>query len=276
MLIVKTPGMNAPGRPKGCEEGCFKVLECLKSEIYSSEKGKPIEYQKLDLEHIHVDNKNVQEAQALIYKNARESFELQDKVIFLGGDHSISYPCVKGFFEVYPNGGLIVFDAHPDCMPPMKEPTHEEWLRKLIEEGFPAGRILLIGLRNSDEQESLFIREQGIKTVSMNQLLQDLEGTTDFIMEFSQGQPAYVSLDIDVVDPAFAPGTGYQEPGGISSRQMIYIMQRIAMMKNVKGFDLVEMNPKLDDSQVIKGEAEGKEYCGRTVKLGARILAEML
>ncbi len=270
MLIVKVPGVNAPGRPVGCKEGCFKILECLKNEVYSSEKGKLIEYQKLDLEHIHIDNNNIQEAQALIYKNAREEFEKQDKVIFLGGDHSISYSCVKGFFEVHPDGRLIVFDAHPDGMPPMKEPTHEEWLRKLIEEGFPADRVLLVGLRNSDEQESLFIREQGIKTVSMNQLLQDLEGTTDFIMEFSQAQPLYVSLDIDVVDPAFAPGTGYQEPGGLSSRQIIYMMQRIAMMKNLKGFDLVEINPLLD------GRVNDERHFGRTVKLGARILAEML
>jgi len=271
MMIVKVPAVNALGRPHGCEEGCFKVLECLKKEIYSSEKGKKVEYQKLDLEHIHVDNGNVQEAQELILRNARKSFESQDKVFFLGGDHSLSYPCVKGFFEAYPEGRLIVFDAHPDCMPAMKEPTHEEWLRKIVEE-FGGERVLIAGVRNADSEEWRFLEEQGIKFVGMNQLLNDLEVTTDFIMEFAHGCEVYASLDIDVVDPAFAPGTGYQEPGGLSAREILYIVQRIAMMKNLRGVDLVEINPSLDGGE----EVDGVEHYGRTVKLGARILAEML
>ncbi len=270
MFIVKVPGVNAPGRPSGCEEGCFKVLECLKKEIYSSEKGKPVQYQKLDLEHIHVDNSNIAEAQELILRNSKEMFEKQDKVFSLGGDHSISYPLVKGFFSVYPDARLIVFDAHPDCMPAMREPTHEEWLRKVVEE-FDGEKVLLVGVRNADSEELRFLEERGIRRVEMNQLLTDLEGTTDFIMEFSGGNPLYVSLDIDVVDPAFAPGTGYQEPGGLSSREIIYILQRIAMMKNFRGLDIIEINPSLEDGEI----AHGVEL-GRTVKLGARILAEML
>lgn len=266
MMIVKVPGINAPGRPLGCEEGCFRVLECLKNEIFSSEKGKAVNYQSLSLEHIHVDNKNIQESVGLIYKNSREIFESQDRVIFLGGDHSISYGCVKGFHDVYPDACLLVFDAHPDLMPAGREASHEEWLRKLIDGGFPADNILLIGARNSEEEELRFISEKGIRVVGVNQLLNDLEAATDFIMEFSHGRELYVSLDIDVVDPAFAPGTGYIEPGGISGREIIYIIQRIAMMKNLRGFDLVEINPSIDAG----------EGFGRTVKLGARILAEMV
>ena len=92
----------------------------------------------------------VREPQKLIYKNAKEIFLEQDKALFLGGDHSISYSLVKAFKDV--NGidsFLVVFDAHADCMDSrgMKEPTHEEWLRALIEQGFSVENIILISTR---------------------------------------------------------------------------------------------------------------------------------
>ncbi|MEM4368887.1 MAG: arginase family protein, partial [Candidatus Woesearchaeota archaeon] len=71
----------------------------------------------------------------------------------------------------------------------------------------------------------------------------------------------YVSIDIDVVDPAFAPGTGYPEPGGFSSRDLIYFLQRLRLLKNFMALDVVEINP-LKDVQDL------------TVKLGAKLLVE--
>ena len=88
---------------------------------------------------------------------------------------------------------------------------------------------------------------------------------TDVIMEFASGKSLYVSLDIDVTDPAFAPATNHPEPAGLTSRQLIYIMQRIAMMKNLKAVDIVEIDSEKD-----------KKHDGMTTKLGARILAEMI
>ena len=73
----------------------------------------------------------------------------------------------------------------------------------------------------------------------------------------------YVSLDIDVIDPAFAPATNHPEPAGLTSRQLIYIMQRIAMMKNLKAADIVEIDSEKD-----------RNHDSMTTKLGARILAE--
>ena len=86
-------------------------------------------------------------------------------------------------------------------MKPTRNPTHEEWLRALIEEGFPAQNILLIGARNIYPEERNFLKEKSIKTININSLLTNLEDATDFIMEFSQGKDLYVSLDIDFIDP---------------------------------------------------------------------------
>ena len=84
-------------------------------------------------------------------------------------------------------------------------------------------------------------------------------------MEFSHGKELYVSLDIDVVDPAFAPATGYKEPGGLTSREIIYLMQRINKIKNLRAVDIVEINQEKD-----------KNFDNMTLKLGAKILAELI
>ena len=266
MIIVKVPGLNNFNKNNGCRNAGNAILKCL-DDIWSSEKGKIIQPELLDLEEIHVDNENLQEQEKLIYDNALETFESQDKVIFLGGDHSISFPIGKAFLNFY-NGRdeeacLIVFDAHPDCMKPGKNPSHEEWLRALVEQGFKPGNILLVGARNSYKDEIEFLAENKIRQINMNQLNNNLEETTDIIMEFAHGKSLYVSFDIDIIDPAFAPSTGYLEPGGLTGRQAIYILQRISLMKNLKAVDIVEVNSEKDES-------------GVTVKLAAKLLAELL
>jgi agmatinase len=272
VFIVKVPGINGLGKTEGCEKAGNAILESL-YEIYSNEQGKLIDVKLLDLEEIHLDNKNLKLTNELIYKNAFETYETKDKTVFLGGDHSVSFSLTQAFFDYCNNEGkepcLIVFDAHADCMPLVKGaegfPTHEEWLRGLIENGFPTKNILLVGARNIEQKEMVFLKEKNIRMVSMNQFLADLEDTCDIIMEFSNGKELYVSLDIDVVDPAFAPSTGYQEAGGLTSRQMVYLMQRINKIKNLKAVDIVEINAERD-----------KLRDNITVKLGAKILSELI
>jgi len=263
-MIIKVPGINGLNKTKGCEKAPNEILNSLKN-IYSNESGKIIN--NLDLEEIHLDNSNLELSNNLIYKNALEIFEEQPKIIFLGGDHSISYSLTKAFLEhcktLEKKSCLIVFDAHPDLMSPMKEPTHEEWLRKVINKGFPIENILLVGSRNFYKDELKFLKQNKIQIISMNQLLDNLEDSCDIIMEFARGKELYVSIDIDVIDPAFAPGTGYCEPGGLSTREFLYIIQRINKIKNLRAVDIVEINPK-------------KDFNNMTIKLGAKILGELI
>ena len=269
MFIIKVPGINGLGKTKGCERAGNTILEILKKEIFSNEQGKSIEFDKIDLEEIHLDNSNIEESNKLIYENSFEIFKDKPKTIFLGGDHSISYSITRAFFDYCENNNkepcLIVFDAHPDCMPPMKEPTHEEWLRKLVEDKFPVKNILLVGVRNFNAKEIKFLKEKEIKTVSMNFLNSNLREACDTIMEFASGKELYVSLDIDVIDPCFAPSTGYKEPGGLNSRQIIYLIQRLNKIKRLKAVDIVEIN-----------EVEDKRKDNLTLKLGAKILSELI
>ncbi len=268
MLIVKVPGINGLGKTDGCRNAGNEIIASLDS-IYSNEKNKIINKQLLDIEEIHLDNNDLQEADKLIYENSREMFEEQDKIIFLGGDHSISFSTCRAFLKYCNKNNqqacLIVFDAHADCMPPMKEPTHEEWLRALIEQGFSPENILLIGARNLHQEEIQFLSNKKIKQISIQQIEQDIEGTTDIIIKFSQGKTLYVSVDIDVIDPLFAPAVAYPELKGLDSRQLIYIIQKINTLKNLKALDIVEIDAERD-----------KKYDHRTTKLTAKILVELL
>lgn len=263
MQIISVKGINAMGKTSGCEKAPIEILESME-DIYSNEKGKIVERKLLNVSELKIDNNNVEEANKLIYNNSRKLFLKQDNVIFLGGDHSISYSLVKGFADNYKEPFLIVFDAHADCMTPGKEPTHEEWLRKLVEEGFNSKNVVIVAARNIHPEERAFLDRNKIRVYGMKQIFEDIEGICDAIMESARNSDAfYISIDIDSIDPAFAPGTGYLEPGGLASRELLYFLQRLLLLKNFKGADIVEINPDRDET-------------GRTIKLGAKILSELI
>ena len=266
MFIVKIPAIN--GNTKGCERSGEMILKELRK-IHVNEHGKEIDFDFLDLEEIHIDNKNHGMTNKLIYENAKEIFGIKEKTIFLGGDQSITFSLARAFFDYCENESkipcLVVFDAHPDCNEKTDDfPTNEEWLRALIESGFPKENILLVGMRNSNKKENIFLKENKIKTMTMNSLTEDLHESCDSIMEFSEGKNLYVSIDIDVIDPSFAPSTEKKETGGLSGREFLYLMNRINKIKNLRAVDITEINEKYDKEEL------------KTIKLGAKIVAEMI
>jgi agmatinase len=261
MKIIKIPGINGMGRTNGCEKAPESILNAL-DDVWSNEQGKIVDRRLAEIYEIKVNNSNIEESLNEIEKKAWKILK-DEKCLFLGGDHSISFPILKAFKEESEKDKfLIVFDAHADCMPRMPEPSHEEWLRALVEQGFSARNIILLGLRNVWQSELEFLREKNIRAYWMKNM-EDKESICDAIMEMAQGKELYVSIDIDVLDPAFAPGTGFCEPGGMSSRELLYYAHRLAMLNNLKAIDIVEVNPSKDTS-------------GRTSKIAAKILAEFL
>jgi len=266
MFIVKIPGVNGFGKTHGCEGAGNAILKSLK-ELHSNEHGKIIDTTLLDLEEIHLDNSNLELTNKLIYENSFEIFETKPKTIFLGGDQSISYSTTKAFFDYCNNylkkSCLIVFDAHADCLKPFGEPTNRDWLRKLIENGFPSENILLVGVRNLEKSEMDFLKEKKIKQIKMNSILEDIDNIADTLMEFSFGKETYVSLDIGVVDPIFASSTANLVAGGLTSRQIIYLMQRINKIPTLRAVDIVEINSEKDETNL-------------TIQLGAKILGELI
>jgi len=269
MTIIEIPAINGLGKTPGVESAPKKILEELK-EICSNSSNHPINHKNIKSETINVKNNIPEEDNKLIYESALNLFTEKSKPLFLGGDHSLSYSTTRAFFDHCDTSKLepclIVFDAHPDLMQPVdaKFPTHEEWLNQLIKDGFPTKNILLIGCRNADEKELEFIKKHNIRQISIDKIQENLEETAHIIMEFSRHKELYISIDIDVIDPAFAPATYYTETGGLSSSQFIYVISRMSRMKNLRAIDIVEINPEKDTDKKI------------TLKLGAKILSEFL
>jgi arginase family enzyme len=258
MQVIKVPGLNNLDRNNGCRNAGNAIL---------AELAKKRDTSVLDVEEIHVENSDLAGQEKLIYENSKNAFGVKDKLIFLGGDHSISYVIGKAFLESFGEDSyLVVFDAHADAMPAMKEPTHEEWLRALIEKGFDASKIILVGVRKIELEERAFLDKNNVRYIELSKM-EDLEVVCDGVMEFVNKPDAkiYVSFDIDVVDPAFAPSTGCLEPGGFSSREIIYFARRLAKLKGLKAVDIVEVDCEKD-----------KERENVTVKLAVGILEEFL
>jgi len=251
------------GETFGCEKAPAEILKELKN-IESSENGREIEFNRLNLEEIHVNLKDLEEANHLIFENSKEAFEKNFKTFFIGGDHSISFSIGKAFHKIQENPLLIVFDANADCCEGCKKPAYNSWLKELIESGFDAGKIILIAARKINSEELEFIKENRITLISMDVLQEDLPGVCDIIMERARKASGfYLSIDINCIDPAFAPGAASLAPGGMSSRDLIYFIKRLSLLNNFRGADIVEINP-------------GKDINRMTIKLGARLLAEMI
>jgi len=259
MKIVKIGFINGLGKTKGCEKASDAVIAKFK-DVWSKENADAREF---DISEIKVNNSNIEESEKKIFNGATKEFSANEKMIFLGGDHSVSFNLVNAFNSKFKKAGLIVLDAHADCMEPMKEPTHEEWLRAVIEKGFDPKNIILIGLRNVYPTELEFLKQKKINCFWVNELFSEFEKSCDMITEQARKfENLYISIDIDAADPAFAPGTGFIEPAGLTSRQLLYLIRRLALLKNIKAADVIEVNPEKDINDM-------------TVRLAAKIITEL-
>lgn len=263
MQIIKVPYVNSIENPSGCEKAPEEILNHLKK-IGTKESRDIIEFNKLNIDKINLENNNDEESIFYIKECAKEGFLKNNKCIFLGGDHSISYPILKSFYNIQKYPLLIIFDSCMNCIYPDKYPKNNQWLRKLIDEGFSYDSILLISTRNISEEEMLFLKKNKITIINMDVLQEDIEGVCDIVMERArESHGFYISLDISCVDPSNAPGCNFIEPGGLSSREIIYFIKRLALLGNFIGGDIVEVNPE-------------KDFNSMTSKLAAKILSEMI
>src|SRR3954471_1383135 len=172
------------------------------------------------------------------------------KPIVIGGDHSISLPCLRALAKRHGPLGLVQFDAHIDTWDEYfgGKYFHGTPFRRAIEEGVIDGRrFIQVGIRGPmyGEDDFDFHREHGITMIDIDQVqARGLDWVTGRIREVVTG-PAYVTFDIDAVDPAFAPGTGTPEVGGLTSHEAQRLVRGLAGL-NLTGGDIVEVAPLYD------------------------------
>jgi agmatinase len=177
--------------------------------------------------------------------------------IILGGDHSVTYGNGIGLARTHGNGsfGLVHFDAHADTGETNAGQLlgHGTPMRRLIEsEAVPGHRFVQIGLRGywPGPETVAWMAEQGMETFLMTEIVdRGLNAVVDDAVASCSGTESkgiFISVDIDVVDPGMAPGTGTPEPGGITSRELLDTVHRLARELPVIGADIVEVSPPYD------------------------------
>lgn len=174
--------------------------------------------------------------------------------ISLGGDHSITYPMVKAFARHYPELTIFHFDAHPDLYDEFEgnRLSHACPFARIMEAGL-AKRLVQVGIRTATVHQREQAQRFGVEMVEMRGLPAYGKLTSD--------SPIYISFDVDVLDPGFAPGVSHREPGGMTVREAIAHLH--AIQGPIVGADIVEYNPAQD-------------VAGMSATVTAKIVKELL
>lgn len=196
---------------------------------------------------------NWKEYYAEVEKEALNLFKTGKLCLFFGGDHSVTIPLTRAFGQHYTGRriGIIHFDSHPDLC---DEYDGSKWshacpLRRAVEDVIKPSDLAQVGIRSYESEEVVFYKENPdlLRIRAYDVFHEGWQTACEKLKAKFEGYDAlYISLDIDVLDPAFAPGTGTPEAGGLSSRELMEIIKYLMTNLPIAAMDLVEVSPPLD------------------------------
>ncbi|MDP9160308.1 MAG: agmatinase [Acidobacteriota bacterium] len=236
---------------RGAAEGPAAVRKALRcaSSNNSSEDGRDIVQLMQDAGDVQADEVSWMDAIRQSVSNLLQAGALP---LVIGGDHSITYPVVSAVAAHYPNLTILHFDAHPDLYDEFEGNrfSHACPFARIMEERH-ARRLVQVGIRTMNAYLLAQVHRFGVEVIEMK----DWRGVLPHL-----DPPLYVSFDLDVLDPGFAPGISHYEPGGMSTREAIAAIQSISA--DIVAADVVELNPRRDIN-------------GLTAMVAARIVKEL-
>lgn len=220
-----------------------------------------VELSLADYGDIAIDNNSTERSMEHVREIVREIARTGAIPFIVGGDHSLEYPDVAALADVYGKGkiGVVHFDSHYDAGSDRAHLIdHGQPVYRIIKEGHVPGKnYIQVGLRANGPDIKTFkwMREQGFRYHTMVEV--EKHGW-DAVMERAvqeargSGNKLFISFDIDVLDPAYMPGTGTPVPGGLTTREAISIVRRLCSESEVVGFELVEVAPYLDPTYLTR------------------------
>ena len=243
----------------GCRFGADAIRDSFNNiEVFHPELGVDLETANIEdlgnTRHTVVASEMID----MVKKITKELVAKQKQLFILGGEHSITY----GTYPSFPKEtGYVVFDAHYDLRDEFADIklSHASYLRRIVEEN-GAENILHVGARAFVAEELSFLKENNIKTITDKEIREG-KGPQLLKDHVSSFDSIYSSFDLDVLDPAFAPGVGNPEAAGITSRELFDLIDSFKDSK-VTGVDIVELNPYHDN--------------GATASLAAKIMSTMI
>ncbi|MFX0040428.1 MAG: agmatinase [Promethearchaeota archaeon] len=225
---------------------------------WTSELGRPITKFKIaDIGNIPIEKENIDKNLDTIKNFIKNLYKQNEELIpvMIGGDHFCSYPVIKtvgDLFNKKDEFGILLFDAHLDF--------YQEWDKGVYSHATISHRVydleyinnknlLIAGVRDVDIPELEIAKSEKLEYLSAYQLIDGTDTYIEKIINFfkiSGIKYLYVSIDIDVLDPSIAPGTGFAMPGGFTYRELWKMLKEISKNFEIIGFDLVEVAPNLD------------------------------
>ena len=219
----------------------------------------------VDVGDVHCPHGLTEVSHSNAYIAAKALASSVDFSVFLGGDHSITWPTAAAVASTYGWGqlGLIHFDAHADAATEMDGnlASHATPMRHLLQSGaLKQGHFEQIGLRGYWPPPEVFefVRDQGGRWALMQEVRErGIDAVLDEVIDrmVTNCQAVYLSVDIDVLDPSAAPGTGTPEPGGMQPIELLHAVRRIALETPLVALDVMEVSPPYDHADVTVNNA---------------------
>jgi len=174
----------------------------------------------------------------LITNSIKNVLDLGCHLICLGGDHSVTFPIIEAYAQKYDNLNILHLDAHPDLYDSLKGNlySHACPFARIMEKKL-AKRLVQAGIRTINGLQREQAQKFGVE-------VKEMKDGNNWLDELEFEGPVYLSLDLDCIDPAFAPGVSHHEPGGMTTRQVIDIIHQLK--GKIIGADIVEYNPGRD------------------------------
>ena len=200
-----------------------------------------------------------EDAIAAIKREIERLTSQKARILALGGDHAITYPVVHALTDTYDDLTLLHLDAHPDIYDSYNGSrfSHACPFARIMETG-RVKRLVQVGVRGMNDEQRKQVNKFGVTCIEMK----DYRSKNPIALE----GPLYLSLDMDVLDPAYAPGVSHHEPGGMSTREVLRLIQSIQCP--IVGADIVEVNPDRDVNGLTAAVAAKflKEIAGMMLK----------
>jgi agmatinase len=177
---------------------------------------------------------------SLITERVSEELGAGNRLLSLGGDHSVTLPILRAYGKAFPGLTVVQLDAHADLYDSFEGDrfSHACPFARIMEEGL-ASRLIQLGVRTLTQGQATVRDRYGVETYCMTDAEPMMPSLTG---------PVYLSLDLDVLDPAFAPGVSHHEPGGLSTRAVLQLLK--SLRGTLVGADIVELNPDRDIQNV--------------------------
>jgi agmatinase len=201
------------------------------------------EHKTCDIGDLELPFGDIEEQLRIVYETTKQIIKDGKVPMMVGGEHLASYSTIKAVFEKYPNLHIIQLDAHTDLRESFfgRELSHATFLRH-VHKFVGDGKIFQFGIRSGEKPEF-----EWAKSGHTHLRKFDFEGL-DEVCQKLKDVPVYVTIDIDVLDPAVVPGTGTPEPGGMQYKDLLWAFDQFDQLNHLVAADFVELSPMLDPS----------------------------